>query len=65
MTFAWLLARGAAPLWLALLVVAALGVAASALLGRAMPLAADPVTNRAHDDPAASAAHGGTEPLEV
>jgi hypothetical protein len=45
--------------------VAALGAALAAQLGRAMPLAAERVTNRAHDDPTASAVQEGTEPLEV
>jgi MFS family permease len=55
--FAWLLARGAAPIWLALTGVALAGALVAALLGRAMPLAASPVTNRAADEP--------VEPLEV
>ena len=45
--FAWLLNRGATPLWLALLALTALGAAVSALLGRVMPLADEPVTNAA------------------
>ena len=40
-TFAWLLDRGATPLWLALLGLALVGGAVSALLGRVLPLAAD------------------------
>jgi MFS family permease len=47
--FAWLLDRGATPLWLALLALTAVGVAVSALLGRVMPLADAPVTNTATD----------------
>jgi MFS family permease len=45
--FAWLLERGATPLWLALLALTAVGVAVSTLLGRVMPLADAPVTNAA------------------
>ncbi len=63
--FAWLLARGESPVWLALLGVAALGAALAGLLGRVLPLAAAPVTNRPQDDPTASAVQEGTEPLEV
>ena len=52
--FAWLLDRGATSLWFALLALTLVGVAVSALLGRVMPLAADPVTNEAVvDEPAA------------
>ncbi|HRD60629.1 MAG TPA: MFS transporter, partial [Nocardioides sp.] len=46
-TFAWLLDRGPTPLWLALLGLAVVGGAISAVLGRVMPLAAAPVTNKA------------------
>ena len=45
-SFAWLLARGVADLWVALLVVSAVSVAAAVRLGRTMPHAALPVTNR-------------------
>jgi MFS family permease len=45
--FAWLLDRGATPLWLGLLGLTALGAFVSALLGRVLPLADAPVTNRA------------------
>jgi MFS family permease len=45
--FAWLLDRGATPLWVALLALTAVGAAVSALLGRVMPLADAPVTNAA------------------
>jgi MFS family permease len=48
--FAWLLDRGATPIWIALLALTAVGVALSALLGRAMPLAAARVTNAATED---------------
>jgi MFS family permease len=47
--FAWLLDRGATPLWLALLALTAFGAAVSALLGRVMPLADAPVTNAASE----------------
>ena len=56
-TFAWLLDRGAAPIWLALTGVAVLGGVVAVWLGRTMPLAASPVTNRASGEV--------TEPLEV
>jgi MFS family permease len=49
--FAWLLDRGATPLWVVLLGLTAVGVALSALLGRVMPLAAAAVTNAAADEP--------------
>ncbi len=49
--FAWLLDRGATPLWIALLALTAVGVALSALLGRVMPLAAARVTNAATQEP--------------
>ncbi|HEX5090133.1 MAG TPA: MFS transporter [Nocardioides sp.] len=45
--FAWLLDRGATPLWLVLLGLAALGTFVSALLGRVLALADAPVTNQA------------------
>jgi MFS family permease len=45
--FAWLLDRGESALWLALLALTLAGAAVSALLGRVMPLAAQPVTNEA------------------
>jgi MFS family permease len=45
--FAWLLDRGAAPLWVVMLGVAVAGAMVSAVLGRAMPLADAPVTNAA------------------
>jgi MFS family permease len=48
--FAWLLDRGATPIWIALLALTAVGVALSALLGRAMPLAAARVTNAATEE---------------
>ena len=56
-SFAWLLARGAAPIWLALTGVAVVGALTAVWLGRSMPLAAAPVTNRASGEL--------TEPLEV
>lgn len=46
-TFAWLLDRGAAPIWVALTGVAVVGGLVAVWLGRSMPLAAAPVTNRA------------------
>jgi MFS family permease len=49
--FAWLLDRGATPLWAVLLGLTAVGVALSALLGRVMPLAASAVTNAASEEP--------------
>jgi MFS family permease len=45
--FAWLLARGAEPIWLALTGLALVGALVAVWLGRSMPLAAAPVTNRA------------------
>ena len=48
--FAWLLDRGAAPIWLALLVVNLVGALLAARLGTVMPHAAQRVTNRA-DEP--------------
>jgi MFS family permease len=45
--FAWLLERGATPLWLVMLALTAVGAGVSALLGRVLPLAALPVTNAA------------------
>jgi MFS family permease len=48
--FAWLLARGAVPIWLVLTGIAIVGIVVSAWLGRVMPLAAAPVTNRAVED---------------
>ena len=56
-SFAWLLARGTAPIWLVMTGVAALGAVVAVWLGRSMPLAAAPVTNRAAGELA--------EPLEV
>ena len=52
--FAWLLDRGATPLWIALLALTAVGVAMAALLGRVMPLAAATVTNAASEEPVAA-----------
>jgi MFS family permease len=49
--FAWLLDRGATPIWIALLALTAVGVALSTLLGRVMPLAAARVTNAATEEP--------------
>jgi MFS family permease len=46
-SFAWLLARGAAPLWLALTVVSLLGALVAVLLERRMPHAATRITNKA------------------
>jgi len=48
--FAWLLARGTAPIWLALGVLSFVGALLAAQLGRAMPLAAQRVTNKAAED---------------
>jgi MFS family permease len=45
--FAWLLDRGSSPLWLVMLGVTAVAALAAALLGRVLPQAAEPVTNRA------------------
>lgn len=56
--FAWLIDRGPAPIWLAMVGVALGGVLVAVVLGRVMPLAAAPVTNSARGDHAA-------EPLEV
>lgn len=44
--FAWLLDRGAAPLWMVMLGVAAVSAVVAHRLGAVMPLAAAPVTNR-------------------
>lgn len=49
--FAWLLDRGATPLWVAMLALTVVGVALSARLGRVLPLAARPVTNAAAEEP--------------
>ena len=46
-SFAWLLERGASPLWWVMLGLAALGALVSVQLGRVLPEAAQPVTNRA------------------
>lgn len=48
-TFAWLLDRGAAPLWLVLAVVSLLAAALAVPLGRILPTAAERVTNRSAD----------------
>ncbi|WP_307828131.1 MFS transporter [Nocardioides sp. SYSU D00038] len=48
--FAWLLDRGAAPLWLVLAAVSLLGAVVAARLPAVLPLAAARVTNRADDD---------------
>lgn len=48
--FAWLLDRGESPLWLALGALNVVGALLAVRLGRAMPLAALEVTNRAADD---------------
>jgi MFS family permease len=50
-SFAWLLDRGAADLWVGLLGVSTLSVAAAVRLGTTMPHAARPVTNRAEPVP--------------
>jgi MFS family permease len=47
--FAWLLDRGATPLWFAVLALTLVGVAVSTLLGRVLPLADEPVTNAAFE----------------
>jgi MFS family permease len=47
--FAWLLDRGAAPIWLGLLAVAAAGALLAARLGTTLPQAALRVTNRAEE----------------
>jgi MFS family permease len=46
-TFAWLLERGESPIWVALGAVSLVGALLAARLGRAMPLAAQRVTNKA------------------
>jgi sugar phosphate permease len=46
-SFAWLLDRGAAPTWLALLAVAGVGTLLAARLGTSLPQAAQRVANRA------------------
>jgi MFS family permease len=51
--FAWLLDRGPAPLWVVMLGVAAVATLVAARLGRVLPHAARPVTNRA-EEPAAA-----------
>jgi MFS family permease len=51
--FAWLLDRGAAPLWWGLVVVALGGIAAAAGLPRVLPEADLPVTDRPHEEPVA------------
>jgi len=51
--FAWLLDRGAAPIWLALLAVAAAGALLAHRLGTTLPQAAQQVTNRAEEPVAA------------
>ena len=48
-TFAWLLDRGAEPLWVVMLGVSLAGGLVSAVLGRAMPLADATVTNASVD----------------
>lgn len=52
-SFAWLLARGAAPLWLALTVVSLLGALIAVVLERRMPHAATRITNKAAEPVAA------------
>lgn len=51
--FAWLLDRGATPLWVVLIVLSLVGCALAAQLGRVLPHAAQEVTNRA-EEPAAA-----------
>jgi MFS family permease len=51
--FAWLLDRGATPIWFGLLVVAGAGAALAARLGTTLPEAARPVTNHAEEPVAA------------
>lgn len=51
---AWLLSHGEEPVWLAFVGVAALGMLLAVRLGAVMPRAAQPVTNRAEDDPVVS-----------
>ena len=46
-SFAWLLERGASPLWWVMLALAAAGALVAVQLGRVLPEAAQPVTNRA------------------
>ena len=48
-TFAWLLDRGAAPIWLGLVAAAAIGGLLAARLGTALPQATARVTNRAEE----------------
>ena len=48
---AWLLSHGEEPVWLAFVGVAALGMLLAVRLGSVMPRAAQPVTNRAEDEP--------------
>ncbi len=50
-SFAWLLDRGTADLWVVLLGVSAVSVVAAVRLGATMPHAASPVTNRAEPVP--------------
>jgi hypothetical protein len=49
--FAWLLDRGETPLWFVLLGLALVGAGLSALVGRVLPLADEPVTNAAGGPP--------------
>lgn len=49
--FAWLLDRGASPIWFVLLAVSAAGALLAARLGAVMPHAAARVTNKAADSP--------------
>ena len=49
LTFAWLLDRGAAPIWLGLLAVALAGGLLARRLGTTLPQAAQRVTNQAEE----------------
>ncbi len=61
--FAWLLDRGETPLWFVLLGLALAGVGVSALVGRVLPLADQPVTNAAVN-PAATPTSDGLAAVE-
>ncbi|MGD9959659.1 MFS transporter [Nocardioides sp.] len=50
-SFAWLLERGAAAIWLALCALSLVGASLAVRLGRAMPAAAGVVTNRSTQEP--------------
>jgi MFS family permease len=52
--FAWLLGSGPASLWLVMLGICAMAAIATTTLGRVLPQAGEPVTNRAEESPAST-----------